>query len=81
MPGNEMYTRPGCGYCVRAKSLLERYGIDYVEIDLYALIHRSFDVENLDDPWCARYMDGRKEKIENEVPYIEFDWDSLAQYL
>ena len=23
------------------------------EIDLYAIIHRSFDVENLHDPWCA----------------------------
>lgn len=51
------------------------------EIDLYAVIHRSFDVENLDDPWCARYMAGRKERIENDVPYVEFDFESLAEYL
>lgn len=51
------------------------------EIDLYAVIHRSMDVENLDDPWCERYMRGRKGKIENNVPYIEFDWNSLAKYL
>ncbi len=39
------------------------------EIDLYALIHRSFDVENLDDPWCKRYMDGRRERIEKGLPF------------
>ena len=48
------------------------------EIDLYALIHRSFDVEKLDDPWVVRYMDGRKGKIEKGAPYIDFDWNSLA---
>jgi len=51
------------------------------EIDLYAVIHRSMDVENLDDPWCEGYMRGRKGKIENDIPYIEFDWDSLEKYL
>ncbi len=51
------------------------------EIDLYAVIHRSFDVENLDDPWCARYMDGRKQRIEGEVPYIEMDFEELRGYL
>ena len=43
------------------------------EIDLYALIHRSFDVNNLDDPWCAWYMNGRKERIERGIPYLAFD--------
>jgi Ser/Thr protein kinase RdoA (MazF antagonist) len=51
------------------------------EIDLYAVIHRSFDVDNLDDPWCANYMQGRRQKIEDDVPYIEFDFESLAEYL
>jgi len=51
------------------------------EIDLYALIHRSFDVENLDNAWCARFMNGRREKIVNETPFIEFEWDSLAEYV
>ncbi|HEY4031779.1 MAG TPA: glutaredoxin 3 [Caulobacteraceae bacterium] len=27
-----IYTRPGCGYCMRALSLLERKGADYTEI-------------------------------------------------
>jgi Ser/Thr protein kinase RdoA (MazF antagonist) len=48
------------------------------EIDLYAVIHRSFDVENLDDPWCAWYMAGRKERIESGLPYVDFDFTSLA---
>ena len=51
------------------------------EIDLYAIIHRSFDVNNLDDPWCIRYMQGRKEKIENNVPYIDFDFEMLTDDL
>ena len=51
------------------------------EIDLYAAIHRSFDVENLDDPWCIRFMDGRKQRIENGVPVIDFDFTSLASHM
>lgn len=51
------------------------------EIDLYGVIHRSFDVDNLDDPWCARYMRDRKDRIEQGVPYIDFDFDSLAHLL
>lgn len=47
------------------------------EIDLYAVIHRSFDVENIDHPWVAMYMENRKERIENEVPFVEFDFSSL----
>lgn len=50
------------------------------EIELYAVIHRSFDVDNLeDDPWVASYMQGRKEKIENDVPYIDFEFTSLEE--
>jgi len=51
------------------------------EIDLYAVIHRSFDVENLDDPWVAGFMQNRKYKIEHDIPYIDFDFESLAPYL
>jgi amicoumacin kinase len=48
------------------------------EIDLYALIHRSFDLNNLTDKWTIRYLDGRKEKIEAGIPFIDFDFTSLA---
>ncbi|HUV27440.1 MAG TPA: phosphotransferase [Anaerolineales bacterium] len=47
------------------------------EIDLYAVIHRSFDVDNLDDPWVANYMRDRKTRIENGVPFIDFDFGRL----
>jgi len=47
------------------------------EIELYAVIHRSFDVQNLQDPWVKRYMDGRRQRIEGGIPYITFDFDSL----
>lgn len=49
------------------------------EVDLYALIHRDFDVDNLDDWWCERYMRGRKERVENGVPFIDFDFETLAE--
>jgi amicoumacin kinase len=52
------------------------------EIDLFATIHFSYeDGDNPDHPWCARYMQGRRSKIENDVPYLDYDWDSLAEYL
>ncbi|MBK1836943.1 glutaredoxin 3 [Azospirillum sp. YIM B02556] len=31
-----IYTTPFCPYCIRAKSLLDRKGVTYEEIDLYA---------------------------------------------
>jgi Ser/Thr protein kinase RdoA (MazF antagonist) len=48
------------------------------EIELYAVIHRDFDVNNIDDPWCVRYMRDRKERIARGVPFLDFDFGSLA---
>jgi len=45
------------------------------EVDLYALHFRSFeDVNNLDNPWSRQYMDGRRERIEDDVPLVVFDF-------
>jgi Ser/Thr protein kinase RdoA (MazF antagonist) len=44
------------------------------ELDLYAVIHRSFDVQNLEDPWCIWYLDGRADRLVNGKPYLEFDF-------
>ena len=30
----EIYTSPICGFCVRAKRLLDQKGVDYTEIDV-----------------------------------------------
>lgn len=51
------------------------------EIDLYAIIHRSFDVHNLEDPWVKRFMDGRRQRIEAGIPYIDFDFNALESVL
>jgi Ser/Thr protein kinase RdoA (MazF antagonist) len=50
------------------------------EIDLYAQIRRQFE-NYWDDPWCARYMTGRQEKIDQGIPYIDFDFETLADLL
>lgn len=34
MPKVEIYTTPWCPYCTAAKSLLERKGVPYTEIDV-----------------------------------------------
>jgi len=55
------------------------YFLKLREIDLYAVIHRSFDVENLDDSWCAWYMDGRRERLEKKIPFLDFDFEKYSQ--
>lgn len=51
------------------------------EIDLYAVIHRSFDVNNITSPWVAGFMKGRKEKIEQNQPFLDLDFGSLGHLL
>ncbi len=51
------------------------------EIDLYAAIHRSFDVDNLTDPWVAGFMRGRRERIVTGRPTVPFPFASLADAL
>lgn len=31
----EIYTRPGCGYCIHAKRLLQSKGLNFSEYDVY----------------------------------------------
>lgn len=46
------------------------------EMDLYALIHRSFDLDNL-DPWCSWYMAGRQQRLEEGLPFLAFEPESF----
>jgi glutaredoxin 3 len=42
----EIYTRPGCGYCSAAKSLLTRKNVDFAEFDVATdptLLQRMWD--------------------------------------
>jgi amicoumacin kinase len=44
------------------------------EIDLYAVILRDVGPEHIDDhPWTAQFMNGRRERIENDVPCLKMD--------
>lgn len=48
------------------------------EIELYAVMYRDFDLQDIDDEWCARFMHDRKNRIEHDVPLIDFDFASLS---
>lgn len=50
------------------------------EIDLFAAI-LSTQGETPTHAWDAGFMAGRRPRIENDVPFIEYDWESLAGYL
>lgn len=41
------------------------------EIDMIAVLYRSCDMDNLDDPWIKAFMNGRLDRIANDVPYIK----------
>jgi Ser/Thr protein kinase RdoA (MazF antagonist) len=75
-----------CGY--RKQYQLDPAWLAYIphflklrEIELYAVIHRSFDVNNLQHPFDISYMSGRKERIEAGEPCIDYPFESLAEFL
>ena len=52
------------------------------EIDLYGVIYRSYDVNDLSsDPWVSRFMAGRRERLEAGLPYVDIDFRAFAPYL
>lgn len=51
------------------------------EILLYAAMYRDYAVNAIDDEWSARFMRDRQAKIEQDVPFIDFDFMSLATCL
>lgn len=61
----EIFTSPWCPYCWRAKRLLDRKGVRYVEVDLYAEPGRRGEME-------AR-ADGRR-----TVPQIFIDGRAIG---
>lgn len=54
------------------------------EIDLYAVIQRSYDLpdgdaaEAIPHPWPRRFMIGRRARILAGVPYVDFDFTRVA---
>jgi Ser/Thr protein kinase RdoA (MazF antagonist) len=49
------------------------------EIDLFAMINSEVDLT--EDGWAARYMAGRRERLEGGVPFVDIDFEALAGYL
>lgn len=47
------------------------------ELDLYIIIHRSMDIDNL-DPWCASFMKDRRQKILTGTPYCPLDFSGIG---
>lgn len=43
------------------------------EFSLYVAIQASFDPNNI-NPWCASYIDYRKQLIENDIPFVVYDF-------
>jgi Ser/Thr protein kinase RdoA (MazF antagonist) len=56
------------------------YFLKIREIEMYAVIHRDFDLSNIDDEWCAYFMRDRKYRIEHDVPYLDFDFESFSAH-
>jgi Ser/Thr protein kinase RdoA (MazF antagonist) len=67
------------------------------ELELYAVVHRDFDIQDIDHGsvedfkrvrdfdvnnsghmWIANFMRDRKTRIEQDLPFIDFDFESLA---
>ncbi len=51
------------------------------EIDLYALIERDVDWRTGEDLWAEKFMIGRRERLLNHVPFVDYDFKLLASIL
>lgn len=51
------------------------------EILLYAAMYRDYAMNPIDDEWAARFMQDRQSKIEQDTPFIDFDFTALATCL
>lgn len=50
------------------------------EINLYSVIHRSMDPDSLTG-WCAAFMDGRRKRIEEGIPFLGIDFCRFSECL
>lgn len=57
------------------------YFLKLREMELYAVVYRDFDVNHIDDWWIARFMKDRKQRLGNDVPFIDYEFESLATFL
>lgn len=51
--------------------------LKFREISQYVAMYRAADLDDM-DPWVARFMNGRRERIENDVPVFNIqNWDQF----
>jgi Ser/Thr protein kinase RdoA (MazF antagonist) len=52
--------------------------LKFRELGMYVAFYRACDMENL-DPWPAHFLNGRRERIEQDLPYMDLmDWEALS---
>jgi glutaredoxin 3 len=62
MPLIEIYTKPLCPYCIRAKRLFKQKGVEFTEIDIWLSSSRKQEMlERADGRWTVPqiFIDGR----------------------
>ncbi|MBL8103477.1 MAG: hypothetical protein JNM02_13160, partial [Anaerolineales bacterium] len=66
---------------------LELYAVVHRDFDIAGINHNSlenfvrapgFDAGNSGHMWIANFMHNRKSRIEQDLPFIEFDFESLG---
>ncbi len=50
------------------------------EFSLYAVIHSHMDVNNLEDWYPKKFMTGRRERLEADLPYLDIDFGKLSHF-
>lgn len=49
-----------------------------VEIGVYAMLYRTYDPASADE-WVKKFMPGRKERIEQEIAYVNLNFDEISR--
>jgi len=47
-----------------------------LEIGLYIMLYRSYNPEDSGE-WSGKFMPGRRQRIEQDIPYVEMDFESI----
>lgn len=49
-----------------------------LEIGIYILVYKDYNPKDRES-WIGKFMDGRKNRIENDIPYIELDFEGVLR--
>ena len=50
-----------------------------LDMGVYTMVHPLYAADDY-DAWVAKFMAGnRKERVENDIPYVNMDWDLFAE--